>query len=313
MLVNRLRHSLALLPVLALGMPAVWADERAPAAGSPPRSYAARPIQVAAPVTVQHQEAKPLPVRPVPVQPTPVRPVPVQTVQLDSHGRYPFGQFRGGYRYPFSYPYYRYGGPRHYPYSFGVGPYGPYGSNYGGYSGNAYDPQVYGRPSPSGPSLPDAPPAPPSDDPAPSANVTPPANRDQQPRVPQSDPAAVEVVPDPRVPLRPGPTESPANGWRPSNFGFIPLGLIYGGAPSFGAYPFGTYNSVWFGQNPLSGGIGLYQPQGYGDPYGPPSGPGYYSPTYVPQYGSFGGGRNYGPTYPPVGGITASTASYEGW
>src|SRR5512146_2069319 len=66
---------------------------------------------------------------------------PVRTAQIDSHGRYPFGQFRGGYRYPFSYPYYRYGGSRHYPYSsrfypFGVGPYGPYGSNYGGYSGN---------------------------------------------------------------------------------------------------------------------------------------------------------------------------------
>src|SRR5437879_8646756 len=77
---------------------------------------------------------------------------PVRLVQLDSRGRYPFGQNLGGYRYPFSYPYYRYG-PRQYP--FGNGPYGPYGSNYGGYTGNKYDPGVYGRP------LPPAPPPPP--------------------------------------------------------------------------------------------------------------------------------------------------------
>src|SRR5262245_40659374 len=48
------------------------------------------------------------------------------------HGRYPFAVPHRAYRYPFNYPYYRYS-PRHYP--FGNGPYGPYGSNYGGYTG----------------------------------------------------------------------------------------------------------------------------------------------------------------------------------
>jgi hypothetical protein len=53
---------------------------------------------------------------------------------------YPFG-YHGAYRYPYSYRYYSYG-PRHYP--FGNGPYGPYGSNYGGYTGNRYTPYGYG-------------------------------------------------------------------------------------------------------------------------------------------------------------------------
>jgi hypothetical protein len=71
---------------------------------------------------------------------TPAQEAPVRFVQFGVHNRYPFAQSRGAYRYPFNYPYYRYS-PRQYP--FGDGPYGPYGSNYGGYSGNAYDPGVY--------------------------------------------------------------------------------------------------------------------------------------------------------------------------
>jgi hypothetical protein len=35
-------------------------------------------------------------------------PTEFRTAQIDSHGRYPFGQYLGGYRYPFGYPYYRY-------------------------------------------------------------------------------------------------------------------------------------------------------------------------------------------------------------
>jgi hypothetical protein len=72
----------------------------------------------------------------------------VQLVQFGASSHYPFARPPRAYRYPFNYPYYRYS-PRHYP--FGNGPYGPYNSNYGGYTGNAFDVGVYGNgPPPNG-------------------------------------------------------------------------------------------------------------------------------------------------------------------
>lgn len=311
MLDNRVPQALALFSALVLGVTAVSADERVPAAGSTaPRSYAPRPVQAVRAATAQsHARQEP--------NAAAARPAPVQMAQIDSHGRYPFGQFRGGYRYPFSYPYYRYGGPRHFPYSFGVGPYGPYGSNYGGYSGNAYDPYVYGRPLPNGPSVPDAPPAAPPADSEPPASVKPPVDRapqadhGPQSNSPQSNPADAEVAPGPSLLALPVPTETQAYGGPPAYVTRNPLGLIYGSAPAYGTYPFGFYNNAWFGQNPLIGGFGVFQPQLYGDPYEPPYGPGFYRPAYLPQYAGFNG-RNYGPTYPSAGGINPGTAYYYG-
>src|SRR5689334_22701109 len=122
------KPTLLLIPAfftLAAGL--ALADERSPANGTPPaRQIGAR--QIAA-----RSVASPSGERTGASGPTHAQP---QLAQIDSHGRYPFGQFLGGYRYPFNYPYYRYT-PRRY--SFGNGPYGPYGSNYGGYySGNRY-------------------------------------------------------------------------------------------------------------------------------------------------------------------------------
>src|SRR5262245_23943229 len=72
----------------------------------------------------------------------------VQLVQFGASSHYPFARPPRAYRYPFNYPYYRYS-PRHYP--FGNGPYGPYNSNFGGYTGNAFDAGVYGNgPPPNG-------------------------------------------------------------------------------------------------------------------------------------------------------------------
>lgn len=279
------RQAIVLLFGLALGLSPVWAGERAPAAGSTAqRSVSARRVQAAASGTAQ--------------SPEPAR-APVRVAQLDSHGRYPFGQFRGGYRYPFSYPYYRYGGSRGYP--FGVGPYGPYGSNYGGYSGNAYDPRVYSRPPSDGRPLPDEPPAPPPADPAPPA------------RAPQHNPAEAEDGRASSLHARPAPNAAQAYGDPVLYFGGNPNNPTYGGAPAFRAYPFGYYgNGMWFGQNRAPHGFGHYPTQVYNDPDGPPCGLGSHSPEYTPQYDNYNV-RNYGPTYPALGGINGGPGYYQGW
>lgn len=290
---TRLRQALALLPALAIGLPPLCAGERAPAAGfTLQRSFSARLVQASAPAIAQPRESNPAPLR---------------TAQIDSHGRYPFGQFLGGYRYPYSYPYYRYGGPRHYPYSFGVGPYGPYGSNYGGYSGSAYDPRVYGRPLPDGAPLPDAPPAPPPVNPAPPGNIAPPA------RAPQNEPAEANEGPGPAVPARPIPNEGQSYGDPIPSFGASPYDQTYGRGQTFAVNPMGFYDTnMWFGQNRLIQGFGYYPMQIFNFPYGPPSGPGFYSPQYAPQYYSFDV-RNYGPAYPTPGGINGGPGYYQGW
>jgi hypothetical protein len=88
----------------------------------------------------------------------------VQPVQFGASSHYPFARPPRAYRYPFNYPYYRYS-PRHYP--FGNGPYGPYNSNYGGYTGNAFDAGVYGYGPPGNGYRPDRDAPPPDDEPGP--------------------------------------------------------------------------------------------------------------------------------------------------
>ncbi len=254
---NRLRQAGTLLPVLAMGLSPVWSADRPTTADSTTqRSFSSRPVRAVTPPTVQ---------------PTDTKPAPVRTAQIDSHGRYPFGQFRGGYRYPFSYPYYRYGGSRHYPYSsrvypFGVGPYGPYGSNYGGYSGNAYDPNGYTGPSVNGPALPDAPPATPPDDDARPARAALPAisaptsRRAKQSRggcrvgfhLVKTQEPALEVPP---VAVGPAPyfRGNPLNA--AAGYPFYNFGSPY----LYSAYPFGSFgNSLSFGPNRFLFGFGMF-------------------------------------------------------
>lgn len=298
MVYNCSQQAFALLAALAMAVSTVSAEDRAaPARAEAQRLLPARTIQAAAPAPAQLRDARQSPVRTT---------QPVRTAQIDSHGRYPFGQFRGGYRYPFSYPYYRYGGSRHYP--FGVGPYGPYGSNYGGYSGNAYEPRVYGRPPFDGRPLSDAPPAPAPGDPAPPAQVEP------SPRAQQDNPAAMEQGPAvPGVQTPPAPTYGQAYGDPISAIGGSPYSPTYGGAHAYGTYPAGSFgNNMWFGNNRLIQGFGYYPTQIDTDPYGPPSGQGFYGPQYAPQHNNFGT-RNYGPAYPTAGGINGGSGYLTGW
>lgn len=226
---------------------------------------------------------------------------PVQRAQLSSNGRYPFGQFLGGYRYPFNYPYYRYT-PRRY--SFGNGPYGPYGSNYGGYySGNRYDPDVYGRP------LPPAPPAPPADEgvapPAAARAASPPECADIE--VPLAPPVAGPGLGPPPVPHVSQTFGDPLNYYRMN-----PFNNTYGAGQYFAGFPFGYYvDDVWFGTDRLIYGMGWYPNRNYSYFYGPPSGMGFYGPEYMPQYYNYTG-RNFGPYYPGLGGINGGAGFYLG-
>jgi len=259
-----------------------------------------------------------------------VKQAPVRTVQIDSHGRYPFGQFRGGYRYPFSYPYYRYGGPRHYPYSsrlypFGVGPYGPYGSNYGGYSGNAYDPQVYGRPSPAepsfgpsaGPAMPDAPPAPPAADDAGPRKIAPPANAapsaDSAPRSaqPQENSVKAESGSGPTVNVFPVPEMLPALRGPVGYFGGYPTSGGFGLPYTYGVNPFGYFGNTFYFGTPFFG-FGMAPPQPYYYFDGPPSVSGYFNPQLAPPVYNLNG-RNYGPAYRTPGGVNLGPAHYDGF
>src|SRR5260221_9138201 len=271
-----LRIGLTLLAALTAALSPARADEGSPTTRHwPLRSVATRPAQAAASA---------------PAQPREVKAPAVRMAQLASHGRYPFGQFRGGYRYPYSYPYYRYGRAGHSLYPFGVGPYGPYGSNYGGSSGNAYDPRAYGRPPSDGQALPDAPAAPP-------AAAVPSA------RVHQYAPAEIEQGPALSVQSQPAPADAQAYGEPPLYFGGSPFSPTFGSARAYGAYPFGYFgNNMWFGNHRLIQGFGNYPAQVYNYPYGPPNGPGDYSPEFAPQYYSFNA-RIYGPAYPTPGGF----------
>jgi hypothetical protein len=216
----------------------------------------------------------------------------VPLAQLDSHGRYPFGMYRGGYRYPFSYPYYRYYSSRQYP--FGNGPYGPYGSNYGGYSGNAYDRGVYGTRG-----LPDAP-APPPD------RAAPPRPREEG----DSDVADAGAVP---LPVQPVPLAAQYYGEPIPYSGGSPFNPSYGGGQLYRIYPYGYgFNNLWFGQNQLIQGFGYYPTQNYSYFYGPPSGMGFYGPEYMPSYYNYSV-RNFGPYYPGIGGINGGAGMYQGW
>lgn len=218
----------------------------------------------------------------------PAEPAPqnsTRLAQLDSHGRYPFGMYRGGYRYPFSYPYYRYYGSRVYP--FGNGPYGPYGSNYGGYTGNAFDRGVYGTRG-----LPDAPapPRPGADD--------------------ASDVATAGAVP---LPVQPVPLAAQYYGEPIPYSGGSPFNPSYGGGQLYRVYPYGYgFNNLWFGQNQLIHGFGYYPTSIYSYFYGPPSGFGFYGPEYAPSYYNYSI-RNFGPYYPGIGGINGGAGMYQGW
>jgi hypothetical protein len=87
----------------------------------------------------------------------------------------------------------------------------------------------------------------------------------------------------------------------------------YGIAPSFRAYPNGSYgDDMWFGQNGAALGFGQYPAQVYPYQYGPPSGYGNYSPQDSPRYYNFNT-RNYGPAYPYLGGINGGPGYYQGW
>jgi len=268
-IIERLMAALVVAAAIAIGAPAARSDDTAAST----RSRASRT--------------------------TAARQAPARLAQVDSHGRYPFGQFRGGYRYPFSYPYYRYG-PRHYP--FGNGPYGPYGSNYGGYSGNAYDPGVYGTPVPDtrrGARVPRPPDAPPAE--------------------PEEKPEEREEAP-PEKPARAGgiygrPLRDAVQGYGDPlpYYGGNPFNPSYAGGQLFRAFPFGYYsNDMWFGSNHLIRGFGYYPTQNWSYFYGPPSGMGFYGPEYMPQYYNYSV-RNYGPYYPGLGGINGGAGMYQGW
>jgi hypothetical protein len=286
MLNTRLRQAVVALSGLAMELSPVWADETFPATrATPHRSVSVDAIHSVA-LRPNHSPG--------------AAHAPARIAPIDSRGRYPFGQFRGGYRYPFSYPYYRYGGSRLYP--FGVGPYGPYGSNYGGYSGNAYDPRVYALPVPDDRPAPDAlPPAPPAD-PAPAARPL--QDRSSEP----------DEVSGPSVPVGPVPNAVQVYGNPIPYFGGDPFHPAYGGAQAFQTYPFGySGDSMWFGPNRAAyGGFGYYRPTLYIDPVGPPSGQGYYSPGNAPPYYNFNM-RNYGPAYRTPGGINGGLGYYAGW
>jgi hypothetical protein len=240
----------------------------------------------------------------------------VQLAQIDSHGRYPFGQYLGGYRYPFSYPYYRYT-PRRYP--FGNGPYGPYGPNYGGYySGNRYDPDVYGRP------LPPAPPAPPADEeqapaePRGARRAAPPAPPGGIPAEPPQvgnvivGPALPPPVAGPSLDAQPVPHVSQTFGDPVHYYRMNPFNNTYGAGQYFAGFPFGYYvDDMWFGPDRLIYGMGWYPNRNYSYFYGPPSGMGFYGPEYMPQYYNYTG-RNFGPYYPGLGGINGGAGFYQG-
>jgi hypothetical protein len=221
----------------------------------------------------------------------PAAQTPVRLAQIDSHGRYPFGMYRGGYRYPFSYPYYRYYSNRQYP--FGNGPYGPYGSNYGGYTGNSYDRGVYGTRG-----LPDAP-APPPD------RAAPPRPREEA----DSDVADAGAVP---LPVQPVPLAAQYYGEPIPYSGGSPFNPSYGGGQLYRIYPYGYgFNNLWFGQNQLIHGFGYYPMQNYSYFYGPPSGMGFYGPEYMPSYYNYSV-RNFGPYYPGIGGVNGGAGFYQG-
>src|SRR5262245_28686340 len=180
--------------------------------------------------------------------------VPLRPAQFGVHSRYPFAHPRGAYRYPFNYPYYRYS-PRHYP--FGNGPYGPYGSNYGGYTGNAYDSGVYGAmPAPYGirprgdapPPDEDAPAPPPGAPPAhPPAFVPPPRPR----QVPQPD--AVDDVTS-SIHARPLPDAGQVYGEPVPYSGGSPFNPSYGGGQLYRWFPNSYFrNDLWFGSNHIQG------------------------------------------------------------
>ena len=261
---------------------------------------------------------------------------PVRTAQIDSHGRYPFGMFRGGYRYPFSYPYYRYHLPRQYP--FANGPYGPYPPNYGGYSGNMYDRWVYPRPRVVPPPVRQGPPAtgvepPEPPDPnepepagqsppaaAPGAAVQPTPQPDQQ----AAPPGAADVLPrradgsinpyDPSIYSNPHLYSDdcwgdPSDPYDMGN----PYGPNMGGTLYYGAFPYGIYqDSMWFFGGRGIMGFGYYPQRNYSYFYGPPSGYGFYGPQLYPQYWNYT--RSYGPRYPRGSSINNGISGfYQGW
>ncbi len=242
-----------------------------------------------------------------PRQVGPVRPVEAPPVRIASNGRYPAGQFLGGYRNPFGYHYYRYG-PRRYP--GGNGPYGPYDSNYGGYSGNRYDPGVNGRLLPRMLLDPDAPPDPEAP-PAPPLAPAPPG-------APIRAPLAVPVPPALAQPLPGGPVQAVPNAnmgyGDPAPYSGSPMySPSYGSSRFYGTFPHGyTNNDMWYGHNGRIPVFNSFPTHNYPYSYGPPSGPGFYSPEYAPEYSVTPFPfvpRNFGPAYPAVGGINGGA----GW
>ncbi len=234
-----------------------------------------------------------------------MRQTPTQPVQLDSHGRYPFGMYRGGYRYPFSYPYYRYG-PRQYPMSTGTN--GPYASNYGGYTGNRNSTGIYGSQP-----LADAP-LPPPDAPHPLTDAPPPPP-DAPPAQRPNQIAGIDPENDvgSQVHARPTPNAAQGYGDPVPYFGGNPFNPTYGSAQLYRAFPFGYHSlDMWFGHDRLIRGFGYYPNQNYSYFYGPPSGMGFYGPEYAPQYYNYSL-RNFGPYYPGVGGINGGAGFYQGW
>lgn len=253
----------------------------------------------------------------------------VRPVQYSMRSRYPFAESQGAYRYPNSYPYYRYA-PRQYP--FGNGPYGPYGSNYGGFSGNGYDSGVYGSPfaGPYGDIFGDIPIADATDDadaPEPPADIRrpPPGAPDTVAPPPATIPRSAHYSNDDVV----DETGPPINRGRPHSYfnsqafgepvpysGGSPYNPSYGGGQLYRVYPYYNLNDMWFG-NHLIQGYGYYPFQNYSYGYGPPSGagfygPNYYGPEYMPQYYNYTM-RNFGPYYPGLGGINGGAGMYQGW
>jgi hypothetical protein len=225
--------------------------------------------------------------------------------QVGTYGYYPGGRYRGGYRNPFGYPYYRYK-PRHYP--FAVGPYGPYGSNYGGYSGNGYDPNVYGSTVPGGllGKLPepdaDLPPTPDGNVPSPQAT---PQDVAEPPPAPVRPPASVRAVPTPQ--------NGPPIVGPPVPAGPDPFNPTYGAAGNMLMWPPGSWaNNMWQRNTGLIYGFGAYPALSFPYVYGPPSGYGYYTPTYAPQY-DLSPRRNFGPSYPAAGRMFGGAPYVEGW
>jgi hypothetical protein len=95
--------------------------------------------------------------------------------------------------------------------------------------------------------------------------------------------------------------------------GGSPFNPGYGAAQTFRAYPFGYYgDQMWFGQDHLVYGFGLYPIPNYSYFAGPPAGFNVSGPEFYPQYFNYAP-RNFGPYNPGIGGLNGNSGLMQGW